>query len=63
MADLSVQGILGLDFLKKSGCKVDLEQGFLEQAHQKVPMVVQGTWGSIELQLKITLVLPQGQKF
>ena len=45
IADLTVDGILGLDFLKNNRCTIDLEKGVLVRDHQKIPMVLQGLLG------------------
>lgn len=45
IADLTVDGILGLDFLKNNRCTIDLEKGVLVWDQQKIPIVLHGLLG------------------
>ncbi|XP_071136893.1 uncharacterized protein [Mytilus edulis] len=45
IAGLSVDAILGLDFLKTNGCKVDSGNKVMERDNQHIPLLLQGKLG------------------
>ncbi|CAG2190918.1 unnamed protein product [Mytilus edulis] len=52
IAGLSVEGILGLDFLQTNGCKVDLGNKVMERDNQHIPLLLQGKLGVYRVAVK-----------
>ncbi|CAG2253632.1 unnamed protein product [Mytilus edulis] len=52
IAGLSVEAILGLDFLKTNGCKVDLGNKVMERDNQHIPLLLQGKLGVYRVAVK-----------
>ncbi|VDI10936.1 Hypothetical predicted protein [Mytilus galloprovincialis] len=52
IAGLSVEGILGLDFLQTNGCKVDLGNKVMERDNQHIPLLLQGKLGVYRVTVK-----------
>ncbi|CAG2251652.1 unnamed protein product [Mytilus edulis] len=52
IAGLSVEGILGLDFLQTNGCKVDLGNKVMERDNQHIPLLLHGKLGVYRVAVK-----------
>jgi hypothetical protein len=62
IANLSVEGILGLDFLITNGCTVDVKNVFLARGIQKMPLLLQGRLGVHRVAVKENIsIAPQSE--
>ncbi|CAG2249542.1 unnamed protein product [Mytilus edulis] len=62
VADISIDGILGLDFMKKNNCKIDLQQETLQCKSNTYPMAFSGKIGCYRIQPQMISVYHQEQK-
>ncbi|CAC5422756.1 unnamed protein product [Mytilus coruscus] len=60
VADLSTDGILGLDFMKKNDCKIDLQQETLQCKNNTYPMAFSGKIGCYRILAAENISIPPG---
>ncbi|CAG2215715.1 unnamed protein product [Mytilus edulis] len=60
VADISIDGILGLDFMKKNNCKIDLQQETLQCKSNTYPMAFSGKIGCYRISAAEDISIPPG---
>ena len=58
VADVNFEGVLGLDFMKKHRCVVDIIKGTFKIGRQMVPMQQEGWFGCYKIALGETINIP-----
>ncbi|CAG2215708.1 unnamed protein product [Mytilus edulis] len=60
VADISIDGILGLDFMKENNCKIDLQQETLQCKSNTYPMAFSGKIGCYRISAAEDISIPPG---
>lgn len=62
VAELSLDGLLGLDFLEDHECAVDVTKRTLRIKHQQYSLLKEGFFGCFKIVASDTLIVPANQK-
>ena len=60
IADLPMDGILGLDFIQSQRCVIDLERNVMRYANQEFPLYLTAALAVFELQSKENIIIQAG---
>ncbi|XP_033761565.1 uncharacterized protein LOC117343329 [Pecten maximus] len=58
IADLTIDGLLGMDFMIEQGCMVDIAQGLLRMCDINIPLLFEGSYGCYRVAVSENICLP-----